>query len=207
MVASVWTAELELTPPEVLGLRLLPLQLGHLRLLHAVGSPFLVAGSKRSVGDLALAVFICANDCLVVTALEMADREAAFAEWGALASQQDFEAAAAEFDAFLAAWCIEPEQWRAEGERTRRAGTPWWQLVHVALCAHMGLDRAEAWHCPVPEALRSYAAIGELAGHVEVVSDEEKAALEHQIVQPIDPTRPLADQVRELKEKAARRGV
>jgi hypothetical protein len=207
MVASVWTAELELTPPEVLGLRLRPLQLGHLRLLHAVGSPFLLPDAKRSCGDLALAVFICANDPLVVTAMEMANREEAFREWGALVSTEDFEAAARLFDGFVADWCVEPEQWTAVGTSRRKPGAPWWQLVQVALCSKMGVTREAAWRMPVPEALRTYAALGELNGDVEIVSDEERAALATQIVQPIDPDRPLAEQVAEVKRKAAGHGV
>lgn len=204
MVASVWTAELELTPPEILGLRLRPLSLGHLRLLAAVQSPFLLPDAKRSCGDLALAVFICANDPLVVTAQEMAQREQTFAQWGELAAAQDFEAAAREFDQFVTDWCVEPEQWSAEGTKRKRPGTPWWQLVQVALVSRLGVSREEAWRMPVPEALRSYAALGELNGDVEVVSDEDRAALAQQVVQPIDPTRPLAEQVDDMKRRTGR---
>lgn len=102
-----------------------PLQLGHLFLLEAIGSPILVSPDTLELADILLAVWICSNSWAESrNSLKSKTLAEMIYEWGKEWGESKPESVEAESKAFfnyLQHYMKAPPRWEAAGERNRKA--------------------------------------------------------------------------------------
>lgn len=132
-------------PVRVFGLVLRePVTLGHVALLHELGSPVITGGSCM-IGDIATAAFVCAYPAEVARK-KLRSRLApmAFWLWSKLWKPGD---TGDEFVAWLSSQCNMPLMWTPEG-RSRAMAAPWW-INRLAQALSAGISYRDAIDMPL----------------------------------------------------------
>lgn len=161
-----------------LGRRLRPLSIGHLLLLRRLGSP-LVLGGTPDAADIALAVFICSRPWRrALAAMRRPWLGIRLIPLGVRASWWSAKAVRG-LTAYLRAGMAGPRWWPVHrpGCEPSEMRSPYWLTILVALEAEMGATSDQALDMPVALALWRVAALREREGAIQIVSDEEMAAL------------------------------
>lgn len=142
-------------PPVVLGRRLLPFSLAHAYALTVLESPT-IAGGAMGIGDLALAVYVCARPGWPFARLARDARSDGWARrmrlWGAVCRGRGWARDVAAWQAYVAAYTGRAEMYAelVRGGRTikpERARVPWPLACAARLIPLLG--EAGAWNCPV----------------------------------------------------------
>lgn len=170
-------------PTTLLGLRLRPLSLGHLVILHRLKSAFVTPGEEFTRHDLALSVLVCSLDyksgCDLFNSTELPEF---FKRWhdkltgdGWLArlglrklKPIDYAAKSAAFAKYLADGSTGPGYTYNESEFAE-IYCPSAQIVKVALMRDMGFREAEIMDRPWALCLWDYVTLRALSGQVKMV--------------------------------------
>jgi hypothetical protein len=160
----------------IAGVRLLPLTIGHVLLLHALESPFVVpkGASKARRGDLALALLVLSRPAAKAAQLVDSWRGVLLLHWLSwrVTLAPFFIPARLELAKWLASQTTGPMVWMPEsGGRSLNA--PLWLQVQSTLMGCLGKSEAEALATPVTVALWQFSAWWELNERVEFASDAE----------------------------------
>ena len=164
-------------PVVCLGQRLTPFSVGHLHILTRLESSF-VTGGVPTLGDLLLAVFVCAHDYQGGrAAIASGDSTKEIAKW--VLSQGDFnpDPEHASFEKYLVDGCLSPELHETEGNQ-RMPGAPFIQRVRMVLQSKLGFTFEEAMNHPWGLALHDYFAFWELEGAVKIFSSEDQETVD-----------------------------
>lgn len=190
-------------PVVILGQRLEPLSLGHVKLLRRIGNayteclhPFLRPVGNPTLQDLAFAIFICAQPyaealCSIENGVKRPGwRGFIKSHWTvlefithwllrvkALDPSFDFPANSAAFMDYLKANSTFPDMHDPSDDDSRAPGAPFIQRVQIILQGRMGASRAEALNTPWGEAVHDYFAYWELEGCAKIMSAEDHAHL------------------------------
>lgn len=153
--------------PDVLGVRLLPLSLGHVYILLAVDNPFAVGGSPH-LGHLAFAVQVCSRtfeDCQKW--MRSGDLVKDVSEWGKKCRDMDFKKERDIFKEYIGGSADVPERWSKQKSPTP-VKHPWPLFVSVQVMPLVGESRA--WNMPVAMAMAYWSA---LSGDDALMTDAE----------------------------------
>lgn len=163
--------------PVVLRRRLLPLSLGHIYILLAVDSPY-VLGGECSLFDLAFAVGVCTRTWEAGQEWLRSPRVFKDAEkWGGKCRGMDMEAENKTFAAYMDDYTKMPERWepKSDGKGSNSAQHPWPLIIATKLKDSVGESRA--WNMCLPMALAYWSAAAELMGDKSLVSDADYEAI------------------------------
>jgi len=173
----------------ILGVRLLPLRLGHWRLLEALESPFVFQLRKGAVEsasgrDLVLAVAVCSRSYRAARRLLLSPARLAVLSWwwGVRHAKRDMLEEARYFREYFAAWTAYPTRHAGENERSSAMPT----AVRLAWLISTRMPVAAAWEFPAIEAMEFCAVEDERKGGrfltaSERLDIERRAALEARI--------------------------
>lgn len=165
-----WDAHIE--PVHALGITLRdPITLGHVLLLDELGSP-LIHGGEAAIGDVALAVFVCAYPAHVARRrLRQWTTRLAFRIWSRFWRGGDD---VTRFCAWFNRQIELPEMWHEEkGGRSREMAAPWW-INRITLAMNAGLSFREATEMPMRSVNLLIASKLEASGVCEFVSRRQR---------------------------------
>lgn len=162
---------LVISPPVVLDRRLNHLNLYHVAILDALGSPYVMGGAK-TIDDLALAVWVCSRSPEEIRR-GLASRKMQRQLWlmGVIHRDDDINAEGVRFRRYMDEYMRMPEWWTSDGAPRR---VPWFFGVAWAIMPKVGEDRA--WSMPIPLAMAYYATEADAMGSRSVMTEEELAA-------------------------------
>jgi len=160
----------------VMGVRLLPLRLGHWRLLEILDSPFVYRApdgiEPASARDLIVAVAICSRSYR--DARWLLRHPAALAVlawwWGVRHARLDLAQECHYFREYFGAWTAYPQRRKVEGEHPSAMPTS----VRLAWLVSTRMAIARAWEFPAIEAMEFLAIEDEKSGG-RFVSDKDRA--------------------------------
>ncbi len=158
---------------QILGVRLRPLSLGHLILLHRYESAF-VTGGLPSPADLVMSVLICSRtyeDALDLIESGQFKRETKKLE-KALRLCGDVKARSSWFCDYLEEGLSGPRLWTKEGGG-QNLGAPPEQVVKVALMSKLGLSETEVLNRPFSLSLWDIATLAEMNGTLKIYSQRD----------------------------------
>ena len=164
-------------PPVCLGQQLKPLTLAHVHVLMAFGSPYISKGTP-TLGDMATAVWICAQDCYPFPGIAEAVRDEKIVKraekWGKRCQPERLTADAAAFVDYLKTGLKMPPR-QVDPSKVRLQRVPW---TVSAVCALMrnGLSRREAWTMPLAESVMYRLGFDFLDGDDSLQSEAEREA-------------------------------
>jgi hypothetical protein len=177
-------------PFTILGLRLRPLSIGHLILLHRLESPFVVSsapGATISIGDLALACLVCSKDWLGGLALlEQEDLAKALFKWGLRATRQHgwrilcpwlytplkLEEKLELFQEYLK-FNMEAPCYSVEESKSRSINCPGWQVVKVVLMSKTTLTEREILDRPYRLCIADFLTLRAMEGQLNFEDESE----------------------------------
>ena len=166
---------------QILGVRLKPLSLGHLILLHRYESAFVVGGLP-TVGDLVMSVMICSRtfeDARELIGSGQWKRETKKLE-KALKVCDDEKARFQWFVEYMEEGLDGPKLWTKEGSSNKAFGAPPEQVVKVALMSQLGLSETEVLNRPFSLCLWDMATLSEMNGGARIYSQRD-ADLQEQV--------------------------
>lgn len=158
-----------------LGFRLQPLTLGHLFVLHRIGSPFVRGGDPVAV-DLTNAVFVCCQDWRK----SERDIKAWWINffsflWGLACRKKDFNAEAQRFVDYLSGSIKAPKTKMVQGQKMSELATP----PHIRLLARamhvLHISKDAAMDMPVAELTILVMAIDEQNDRVNMVTPDDES--------------------------------
>jgi len=164
-------------PSVCLGQQLKPLSLAHAHVLMAFGSPYVTKGAP-TLGDLAVAVWICSRDCYPFAGVADAVRdprlERQAKKWGRRSGKDALAGDSAVFVDYIKTGLHLPPR-QIDPGKARLQRVPW---TVSAVCALMrnGLTRDEAWTVPMAEACMYRLGFDFLDGDDSLQSEEEREA-------------------------------
>lgn len=160
-----------------LGVRLLPLRVGHVLLLRRLRSPFLGdSATPPDAADIALAIAICTRPVRDAVRLVGTWSLPLRIAWLGFRAGLRRNQAALQLAAYLLEGMRGPRFWHsARGGKAMR--TPYWLAVLTTLRRDLGLGADEALETPAARALWECAAIWEANDAAELVSDAEHNAM------------------------------
>lgn len=168
-----WSTDIQ--PVRVLGLAMRePVTLGHVLLLAEIESP-VVCGGPVSIGDVALAAFICAWPSGKSRRL-LASRwcPLVFSLWGRFwRPSQDGD----RFIQWLQSQCEFPNAWSRDNASSRELAAPWW-INRVAQALEAGIGYQDALAMPLRTLSLIVAARLEANGVIEFVTDRQREYIE-----------------------------
>mgnify|MGYP001605524580 CR=1 FL=1 len=190
-------------PTTILGVRLRPLSLGHVLLLHRVRSSFVTPDEPLTIHDLALSVLICSlshRDGLSIFDHKHLDR--LFARWHWKLTRPrwivvgkrrtvDYVAKSAEFAEYIKRHSDIP-RYSYNPADFRDSGGPGVQIVKCTLMRDLHIPEAELMDRPWKLCLWDFVTLKVLAGHIRFVDD---VALENAMA----VADRLADKLKEAK--------
>ena len=177
-------------PFTILGLRLRPLSIGHLILLHRLESPFVVSsapGATISIGDLALACLVCSKDWLSgVELLEEEDLAKALFKWGLRATRQhgwrilcpwlyqqiDLEQKLGLFSDYLK-YHRDGPCYSVEDGKSRSINCPAWQVIRMVLLSRTTLTDREILDRPYRLCVTDFLTLRAIEGQVTFFDYDE----------------------------------
>lgn len=155
--------------PDVLGVRLLPLSLGHVYILMAVDSPFAVGG-KPHLGNLSFAVQVCSRTFEDAQKwLHSETLIADVAKWGKSCRKMDFGAESKKFEEYIAQSTQMPERLSSSPGGGKGVKHPWPLIIAVSLFKHIGESRS--WNMPMGMAVAYWSALAETQGDDSLCDD------------------------------------
>jgi hypothetical protein len=167
--------------PEVLGLRLKPLTLGHLLILYSVDCGFL-SGKESTIGEFAFAAWICSNRYSRIVEFIQSGTEKqanqlkkAFEKLGRKYADSIVSEIKA-FQEYIDSEIIAPERMTTGKEKSPKS--PWVVMVAIALMRYLKLSEKEVYEMPISKALSYYSVLGELNGDSSLLSDEQVSVIE-----------------------------
>ena len=158
---------------QILGVRLRPLSLGHLILLHRYDSAFVVGGLPTPA-DLVMSVLICSRtyeDALDLVESGQFKREAKKLE-KALKLCGDEEARCKWFVEYMEEGLDGPKLWTKE-KSGGTFGAPPEQTVKVGLMSQLGLSETEVLNRPFSLCLWDMATLAEMNGTLKIYSQRD----------------------------------
>ena len=181
----------EPAPTDILGLRLRPLALGHIILLHRAGSAFVIPDKVPTIDDLAISILICSlsyedgaalfeDPTLDEFMLKWADRLTGMDRWlvrsGILPPRRiDYGEQMIRFAAYIKSHWQSPKYSYTPGD-FRQNECPDVQLVKVALMRDMHFPEAEILNCSWLRCLWDFVTLRALKGEVTMYNEDEFAA-------------------------------
>lgn len=160
-------------PPRVLGLRLHPLQLGHLFILNCIESPFTLDVERMpDERDFLLAVMICASDQKKAQShLKSFLLPLFFRLWLCCLARKDMVAHLVRFNEYLTTGQLMPEQKQElNAEELQSPGL--WRLV-AFLMGELNVSFDKVMATPVWLANALYAAHAEMKNRIKLVSERD----------------------------------
>lgn len=160
-------------PPRILNLRLRPLQLGHLYLLHCVESPFVMDVERLpSLEDFMLAVFICSADFLDSEKnIKSFWLSFFFKAWLWTIRRRDLAAHFVRFNEYLETGEMMPKQKHELGVEDLESPGVWRLLAFLMSSLHM--EFYSAMKLQVWRANALYAATAEMKHGVKLASQRD----------------------------------
>ncbi|MDA7624668.1 hypothetical protein N8697_00700 [bacterium] len=158
---------------QVLGVKLRPLSLGHLILLHRYESAF-VSGGLPTPADLVMSVLICSRtyeDSLDLVESGQFKREAKKLD-KALRVCGDVKSRCEWFVEYLEEGLAGPKLWTKDGSG-QNLGAPPEQVVKVALMSKLGLSETEVLNRPFSLSLWDIATLAEMNGTLKIYSEQD----------------------------------
>ena len=158
---------------QILGVRLRPLSLGHLILLHRHESAFVLGGIPEPE-DLVLSVLVCARtyeDALELVESGQHNQESkkldkALQACGSLGDRYQW------FANYLEEGLSGPKLW-IKSDGAQKFGAPSEQVVKVALMSKMGLSESQVLNRPFSLCLWDMATLAELNGTLRIYSQRD----------------------------------
>lgn len=189
-------------PFTILGLRLRPLSIGHLILLHRLESPFVVseAPGALSIGDLALACLICSQTYAQgVELLDQEDLAKQLFKWGLRATRQHgwriwcpwlyqpikLEEKFGLFSEYLK-YHMEVPCYSVESGKSRGIEAPAWQVIRVVLLSKTNLTDGEILDRPYRLCMTDFLTLRAIEGQLNFEDStelEEAQALANQFAE------------------------
>jgi hypothetical protein len=141
-----------LTPPEVCGVRLLPLSLMHSMTLDAMESPYsyMIQVDSARIEDLKTAVWICSRQWSelkhdMFECPDVASMLKSFSQF----KPKDFQTEKAVFDEYISDYMLTPAHGEAEKDHQFAISAPW-QFHHVRiLCSEYNFSESQAWNMAI----------------------------------------------------------
>jgi hypothetical protein len=169
-------------PCALCGVRLAPLTLGHMLLLHRVESPFVTGARYPGAGDLLLAIILCSQPW-ETSARQWADgqlprRIRRLRLKAAITLRRSHTQAVQAFQAYIDEGTRGPETW-TNRDNPRTPGAPWLQSVALVQQIHLHKTESAAWATPVAQALWDQAAWAESQGHLQIMTEQDRALIRH----------------------------
>ena len=181
------------TPPVVMGLQLLPFSLGHSIILEAIEHPAVTGDSALDMDALALGVAVCSKDYETGREIFIGNPEIWLNDaprWARKfrGKKSDWWAAQANaWDEYLIDYNTIPEVWEpgagdGDGEAPPDLAAPW-QFHIIRALGRDGLLRGiqygpTAWDVPLNMAYCLYCTIGEAKDRLDVMTEEDRRAVE-----------------------------
>jgi len=160
-------------PPVLFGRRLLPLTLGHVDVLGALGNPA-AEGGALSVQELAAACWVCSLPWREASARLRAGRfSRQLGRMGARFARNPAAETGRAFAEYLAFYIAGPPRWDFGGDEEPRI--PWHLALFCAIQRHTNLSMDEAWDLPVRRAAEICAGLSAISGDKGVMSAAEQA--------------------------------
>ena len=159
---------------QVLGVKLRPLSLGHLILLHRYSSAFVEGGMPTTV-DLVMSVLICSRtyeDALDLIESGQFKRETKKLE-KALKVCGDEKARFDWFISYMEEGLDGPKLWTKSGSQGKSCGAPPEQVVKITLMSKLGLSETDVLNRPFSLCLWDMATLSELAGTLRIYSQHD----------------------------------
>jgi hypothetical protein len=185
-------------PTRILGVKLLPLSIGHLILLNRIESAFVSPGQECSIEDLALSILICSlnyKDGLALFEdtglpsfmLAWHDKIAGVSWLTKIGIKQpiaiDFKQKSLEFSEYISRHSKAPFYSYGEGD-FQSTDCPPVQIVRVSLMKELGISDEQIMDRPWALCLWDFITLKALAGHVKIINRadmEEKQAMADKI--------------------------
>lgn len=158
----------------VLKLEMADLQVGHLRFLHDMESPYVVESDQQDTADLLLAALICSmrwRDAAKHVGRWYLKPFLRFWSWRCRKCNLIFEAA--NFRKYLSDAISTPKIKKANGGKALKS--PLHQRLYLMLVEDIGHDPERAWDLTVREAIDLWVARAEKQGALEFFSETEEA--------------------------------
>lgn len=161
---------------KVLGRNLKPFCLRHCLYLEAIDSPFMkiINGEQVAIKrkDLELAVLICSADSDVLNAILKANTLSTFTM-----RFHRFKRGSTQFLSYLTDFLAFPDMWDSE-DKKHALNAPWILSKATLLLTKSNLSLEEIWTLPLGELMWYIASFAELEGVGQILSDEERKAIE-----------------------------
>ena len=188
MDSSVYINAFVPEPFTILGLRLRPLSIGHLVLLHRLESPFVCEDSTSiTIGDLALACLICSLD--YASGIALLDNPILAVEiyrWGLRSANQhgwrrlcpwirrpvDLKQKLDLFREYLT-YSMEVPGYSVEEGKGKAIDAPAWQVVRMVLLSKTNLTDSEIMDRPYRLNMADFITLRAIEGHVDLVDNNE----------------------------------
>lgn len=167
----------------VLGRRLHPLCLLDALAFEIVRSPFSSLFSDDGIleqltsvitnGHLQMAVAICSTPYEdLLSFISNPNRPSTFL-WRTSCLFRDFEAAAVDFQTYIADYLTVPETWDvSDYESSFDPGTPWPLKLVTFLTVQGRMDNDKVWRMPIGQAIWTASSVSEMSGSVQVLTPE-----------------------------------
>jgi hypothetical protein len=162
----------------IAGVRMEPLTVGHILLLHRLEHPLVIGKGTLDASRIVQAAALCSVPyATAVRAVE--SRWLRLRLWwvGWRMRKQIRPFGFAHLVRYLAEGCRGPKTWVPADAGGRRLNTPFWVTVQVTLMRDLGMSKAEALATPAREAVWLCSAIWEAAGAIEMASEAELSVM------------------------------
>lgn len=175
-------------PFTVLGLRLRPLSIGHILLLHRLESPFVVADSPPiTIGDLAIACLICSKTFAEgVALLDDESLPRSLHQWGLYTTNQhgwrrfcpwlyrqiDLKSKMDLFSDYLK-YHFETPTYSVEDGKARGINAPAWQVIRVVLLSKTNLTETEIFDRPYRLCIADFLTLRAIEGQLNFEDQSE----------------------------------
>lgn len=175
MDAAFKLAAIRMPRHRVLGLRLEPLTLGHLFLLHRYESSF-VTGEPTTLGDLTLSAFLCSEPWQKSERNVNAWWFNRFSKlWAWASRKRDFVAEYDVFSTYITEGMQSPAFNRTTNGTPNAVGSPRHFAILASLMSQFHMTKAEAMDCTIVEAQSLLACVGEMRGAIQLRTDEQRS--------------------------------
>lgn len=172
----------EKTPHVVLGLRLLPMTVGHAFLLHEMEASYLSPTGEASVEDIIASAFVLGMPHREARRLLGTIRAKLFcAIWGWRCRKCNLAIEVSKFSAYLREQFMAPAMRSSDPDRTRYLNAPeHWRLLAMLMSVY-GMSEAEAMDVPLVKARCLGAVESERAGAIELTHTRSTDILLHKV--------------------------
>ena len=181
-------------PWTILGIRLLPLSIGHLTILHSLHSPFVTDEKAVTIGDLVLAVVICSRTYEEgIKALDSDDLGKQVEKWGKQLRGRgrwfgwfrkpieiNWPEKLKMFSDYMSDHLKAPD-YSYDPSKSREVKCPIYQMIRVTLLHEMNLTESEVLNRPYAQAMWDYITLKTIQGQVNLIDAEANAEAQRKI--------------------------